>query len=241
MTGETPSRAAAHVFVSDLEHPELADVDCHHLERVLRLRPGETVTASDGEGGSRDCTFAAGGVLEPVGVVERAPERPLSIGIGFALVKGDRPEWIVQKLTECGVDRILPFVAARSIVRWDPARADRNLARLRRVATEAAMQSRRRWLPVVAPLATFDEIVGEAGSGVARADFGGLPPDLEMSTVLVGPEGGWSAQERGALPPTITLGPTVLRAETAAMAAGLLLTSLRSGVVLPALRRAARS
>lgn len=241
MTGGIPPRVAAHVFVSDLEHPELADVDCHHLERVLRLRPGETVTASDGEGGFRACTFAAGGALEPVGAVEREPGRPVSIGVGFALVKGERPEWIVQKLTECGVDRILPFVADRSIVRWDPARADRNLARLRRVATEAAMQSRRRWLPVVAPLITFDQVVGEAGPVIARADFDGVPPDLTMSTVLVGPEGGWSPQEREALPPSITLGPTVMRAETAAMAAGLLLTSLRAGVVRPAGRRAARS
>lgn len=241
MTGEMASPAAAHVFVVDLEHPELADVDCHHLERVLRLRPGEIVTASDGEGGSRACTFAAGGALEPVGGIEREPEPPVSIGIGFALVKGERPEWIVQKLTECGVDRILPFVAARSIVRWDSARAERNLARLRRVATEAAMQSRRRWLPVVASLATFGEVVGETDGAAARADFDGLPPDLERTTVLVGPEGGWSAQEREELPPSITLGLTVLRSETAAVAAGVLLTSLRAGIVRAAARRAPRS
>ena len=122
---------------------------------MLRLRAGEVVTASDGRGGLRGrvgtwpvarWSSTARSSVE----ARRAP----AVGVGFALVKSEKPEWIVQKLTELGVDRILPFTAARSVVRWDEAKATRNLARLRRVAVEAAMQSRQRWLPEVAPVAS---------------------------------------------------------------------------------------
>ncbi len=75
--------------------------------------------------------------------------RRAALTVGFALVKGERPELIVQKLTELGIDRIVPFVAERSVVRWDGDRAAGHVERLRRVAREAAMQSRRCWLPEV--------------------------------------------------------------------------------------------
>lgn len=227
--------SAAHVFVVDLDEPVLGDGDRHHLERVLRLRAGEVVSASDGAGGLRVCTYAAGGVLEPAGAVERTPAPAPPIGVGFALVKGEKPEWIVQKLTECGVDRILPFVAERSVVRWDDAKAQRNLARLRTVAREAAMQSRRAWLPEVAPLGSFAEVAAVPGAALADPD-GEAPDPAVTPVVLVGPEGGWSATERTPGARLVRLGPTVLRAETAAVAAGVLLSALRSGVVSPEAR-----
>jgi 16S rRNA (uracil1498-N3)-methyltransferase len=234
-------RAAAHVFVADLDRPEIADVDRHHLERVLRLRVGETVTASDGRGGLRVCTFAAaGGALEPAGAVSMEPPPSPPIGVGFALVKSEKPEWIVQKLTEVGVDRIVPFTAERSVVRWDEAKAARNLERLRRVAVEAAMQSRRRWLPSVEPVVPFASVV--VGDGVALADAAGEPPALDRPTILVGPEGGWSDAERAAASGRfVRFGPTVLRAETAAVAAGVLLSGLRESVVSPRKGREERS
>lgn len=235
-----PAKAAAHLFVDDLDVPTIGDGDRHHVERVLRLRAGEVVTVSDGRGGLRACTFVAGGGLEPAADVEQAPARTPSVGVGFALVKGDRPEWIVQKLTECGVDRIIPFAAARSIVRWDEAKAAKNRQRLLVVAREAAMQSRQRWLPTVEPLRPFDEVVRAAG-GVARTDMGGATPTLATPTLLVGPEGGWSDEERAALPDPVSLGPAVLRAETAAVAAAVLLTALRSGVVSEGNGRVPRS
>lgn len=224
--------AAAHVFVDDLDSPEIAHDDRHHLERVLRLRDGETVTASDGRGGVRRCAYVAGGSLEPTADIERDAIREPLISVGFALVKGDRPEWIVQKLTECGVDSIRPFVAARSIVRWDETKAERNLERLRQVAHGAAMQSRQSWLAEVHPVATFDDLVGLAAkSTLVRADVDGEPPTVDAPFVLVGPEGGWTPEEAAAVPRRMSLGPSVLRAETAALAAGLLLTALRSGTV----------
>lgn len=234
--------AAAHVFVTDLDDPRIADEDRHHLERVLRLRDGETVTASDGRGGVRRCAYVAGGSLDPMSEIDRREARTPTISIGFALVKGDRPEWIVQKLTECGVDGIRPFVAERSIVRWDEAKASRNAERFRQVARAAAMQSRQIWLPEVQAVASFEALASSTSEAPsARADLGGAPPSLDAPFVLVGPEGGWAPAEVAALPGTVSLGPSVLRAETAALAAGILLTALRSGVVAAGEPRRPRS
>ena len=214
----------AHVFVRDLDALELAADDHHHLARVLRLRSGDELTASDGTGRWRRCRFGA--PLEPIGAIERDEAAQPEIAIAFALVKGERPELVVQKLTEIGVDRIVPFVAERSVVQWDDGKATRNHARLETVAREAAMQSRRTWLPVVESITRFDDIAGRAGA--ALTDRGGPPPTLAHPTLLVGPEGGWSERERSGGRPTIGLGPNILRAETAAIVAGAALTALRS-------------
>ena len=235
-------RAAAHVFVADLDQPELTDVDRHHLDRALRLRAGEIVTASDGVGGVRMCRWVAGGALEPDGEVSTEAPRSPSIGVGFALVKSEKPEWIVQKLTELGVDRILPFAAARSVVQWDGPKASRNLERLRRVSVEAAMQSRQRWLPVVEPVRPFAAVLADGGVVLADADPAASPPALDRPTVLVGPEGGWSDEERAAADGRfVRFGASVLRAETAAIAAAVLLSGLRESVVSPAKGREERS
>ncbi len=213
----------------------MAEEDRHHLERVLRLRPGEAVTASDGRGGQRRCVLGAALALEPTAEAVRSVPPYPPLAVGFALAKAERPEWAVQKLTECGIDRIVPFVGHRSVVRWDRERADKNLIRLRRIAREAAMQCRRVWLPVVEPVTEFSTLAaapaGAAPVGVAIADMDGDPPDLARPFVLVGPEGGWSAEERTCGLPSVRLGPHVLRAETAALAAGVLLSALREGLV----------
>ena len=230
-------RAAAHVFVVSLDQPVLSDDDAHHLARVLRLRKDEVVTASDGEGRWRACAFAGTAALQPTGdiVVEPAPSP--SIVVAFAITKGERPEWTVQKLTEVGVDRIVPVAAARSVVRLDdPGRRAKQWERLRKVAREAAMQSRRVWLPAVEPVAPFTVAVADlAPAGLAIAEPGGGPPALDHPAVLVGPEGGWTGEELAAAAavgaPRVGLGPTVLRAETAAVAIGVLLCGLRSGTV----------
>jgi len=218
-----------HVFVADVAAPVLDDEDRHHLERVLRTRVGEEVTVADGRGGWRRCAFTAGGGLEPVGEVEQRPAPMPAITVAFALTKGEKPETAVQKLTELGVDRIVPFAAARSVARWDGDRAERHVARLRKVAREAAMQSRRAQLPIVDDVVDF--AAAAAIPGACLADAGGAPPSLDRPVVLVGPEGGWSDEERAAGLPTVGLGPFVLRAETAALTAGALLGALRAGFV----------
>jgi 16S rRNA (uracil1498-N3)-methyltransferase len=229
---EVDGRGGPHVFADDLDHLELTEPDRHHLERVLRLRAGDALTVSDGAGSWRACRF--GVELEPVGAVQHvvAPAPPITIG--FALVKGERPELIVQKLTELGVDRIVPFVAERSVVRWDPDRAGRHVERLRRVSREAAMQSRRCWLPEVSATLDFDGAVRAGPSPVALAERGGDPPSLAVTTVLVGPEGGWTGNERALVTGRVALGAHVLRVETAAIAGATVLAALRSELVKPA-------
>ena len=219
----------AHAFVSDLDALELDDHDRHHLERVLRLRAGDEMTVSDGTGRWRVVRF--GPDLEADGPIEIDPTLAPEITIAFALVKGDRNEWIVQKLTELGVDRIVPFVADRSVVQWDKTKAVRNEERLATVAREAAMQSRRTRLPAVETIGSFGELVARPGAVVA--DRGGRPPSLALPVVLIGPEGGWSDEERGVIAPRVTLGATVLRSETAAIVAGSALCGLRSALFEP--------
>ena len=222
----------AHVFVADLDELELAEDDRHHLTRVLRLRPGEAVTASDGHGAWRTCEWRGGDdPLAAVGAIERSLRPDPVITIAFAITKGERPEWAVQKLTEAGVDRVVPMTTARSVVRWDGDRAGRHVERLRRVAREAAMQSHRVWLPEVTEPMSFADVVASAGGAAARAEQGGLPPSLRWPTILVGPEGGWTPDEQATVTTGVGLGPNVYRAETAAVAAGLLLAALRHGVV----------
>jgi len=241
---------------------ELDPADAHHLVDVLRVGPRELVVASDGRGSWRPCVLRPRGtghgpaisgrrpprrpraaarrggpdvVLEPAGAIatEPAPSRPLTVA--FSLTKGSRAEWTVQKLTELGVDRIQPLLSTRTVVQLDdrsgPARDDR----LRRVAREAAAQSRNPRLPVVSGTARLDAVLaGIAADGglAAFAEPGGPALDAATTAVLVGPEGGWTGAELAVAPARLGLGPTVLRAETAAVVAGALLAAVRAGTVL---------
>jgi len=243
------SAADAQVFVDDPAAPAVGPGDGHHLVRVLRLRPGDAVIAADGRGRWVRCRLRAaavaeeeGDMLEPEGpvIVEPAPAPLLTVA--FAPVKGDRPEWVVQKLTELGIDRIVPLLARRSVVRWEGDRSLRAVERLRRVAREAAAQSRRVWLPEVTAVQAPGAFVAEAsasGDAVDLAQLGG-PPAIEGATVIaVGPEGGWSPDELSLGRGTVGLGPNVLRAETAAVVAGAVLGALRSGAAPTGASRAA--
>jgi 16S rRNA (uracil1498-N3)-methyltransferase len=217
---------AAHVFVDDLDAPALVDDDAHHLARVLRLRDGEAMTVGDGAGRWRMCRYRAG-TVEPDGDIQTIAAASPSVTVAFALTKGDKPELTVQKLTELGVDRVVPMTSARSIVQWDPDKAARNVRRLRTVARAAAMQARRPFLPTVADVVAFaDFAAGEPALKLAHPD--GVVLDAEVTTIAVGPEGGWSEDELQLVPRHVDLGPTTLRAETAALAAGVLMTALRN-------------
>ncbi len=221
-----------HVFVDDLANPQLSDDDRHHLAKALRTRAGDPFTVSDGAGGWRACRF--GTSIEVAGDINTVEGPAYEIGVGFVLVKGARPELATQKLTELGVDRITFLHAEHSVVRWDGPKAEKNLERLRRVAREAAMQSRRVWLPHLAGVSTIDTVIG-AAPGVVMAEPGGRRFDGSERLVVVGPEGGWSERELSRAMPgsTVTLGSQILRAETAAIVAGTVLSHLRDGLVTP--------
>lgn len=233
--GGLPERQAAttQVFVDDLDTPALDEADRHHLERVLRLRRGEPVIAADGRGGWRPCSYA-GATLAAAGDIRRETRADPLLTVAFAPTKGDRPEWTVQKLAELGVDTIVPLRSARSVVRWTGERGTRQVARLQEAAVQAARQSRRLWWPEVTPVATFAELVAAHGDGLALGVPGGPPASLAHPTVVVGPEGGWSGEELDRGLPTVGLGTGVLRSETAAVAAAVVLAALRAGLIRPA-------
>jgi 16S rRNA (uracil1498-N3)-methyltransferase len=243
--------ASALVFVEDLDAPELGSDDAHHLGEVLRLKPGERVAAADGAGAwrlyelvrPRSASTARSGRhaarvdrfdLEPVGPLQQR-QRPMPIlEVGFSWAKGDRTEWAVAKLVELGLDRLTPLVADRTVVRPANAGAARRDERLRKIVREAAMQSRRPYLPEVSSSQSVDEFVARSNSGdVALAEPGGAPVSLLTPVVLVGPEGGWSPRELALVANRVSLGDGILRVETAALAAGTLLTALRSAAVAP--------
>jgi 16S rRNA (uracil1498-N3)-methyltransferase len=225
----TPVTARAHAFVEDLSKPVLDPADHRHLSRVLRLPVGSILTVSDGHGRWQPCLLGPEPALTIAGEVTADPRPWPLITIAFALVKGERPELVVQKLTELGVDRIVPFAASRSVVRWDAGKGVRHAERLSQIARQAAMQCRRTWLPEVSTPTDFAAVA--ALDGAARADLSGDAPSLDRPVVLVGPEGGWTDEERAVGLPIVRLGGHVLRAETAAITAGAILTALREQLV----------
>jgi 16S rRNA (uracil1498-N3)-methyltransferase len=233
--------ATAHVFVERLDDDvRVEGEDGHHLARVRRVRAGEVITAADGFGRWRVYTVHStvkghGVALHAASDIAREVPLHPRLTVACALTKGERPELVVQKLTELGTDAVHLVRAARSVVRWDASREAGALDRLRRVAREAAAQCRRARIPVIdGPIAT-EEL--RAAPGLVVADRAGMPagevPMGEAWTVAVGPEGGWDEAERrgfGAAP-RLALGRFVLRAETAAIAAAAALAERR--VALP--------
>ncbi len=228
MSVRPPADVAAHVLVADVGNPTLDDAAVHHLVRVRRLTRGTPCTVTDGNGAWRRCRLTSTATLEVVGdpVSVAKPSPPITIA--FALTKANKPETVVQKLTELGVDRIVPFRAEHSVVRWDDDKAESQHRRWGLVARGAVEQSRGVWLPTIDPVGDVDTV---AALGAARLDRGGSPPSLARSVVAVGPEGGWSDRERDRLPSAVEVMGNVLRAETAALTAGGMLCALRSGLV----------
>ena len=238
-------RASAHVYLERLDDDCTVDGDdAHHLVRARRIRAGEVVTGADGHGRWRAYDAVptpAKGTLELHATTDvvREPHLEPELSIACSLTKGDRPELVVQKLTELGVDGVLFVRAARSVVQWDESRASTSLARLRRVAREAGAQSRRARLPLIDGPVTVDDLAARAG--LVLADPRGAPADrLALPAggawlVAVGPEGGFDDAERALLggAPHVGVGPHVLRAETAAIAVAAALAGRREPAASP--------
>jgi 16S rRNA (uracil1498-N3)-methyltransferase len=224
--------AAAHAFADDLgDVVEIGGADGHHLQRVRRLRSGERITVADGSGSWRLYEIAAerAGGLQLAARSELAvePELVPRVSLALALTKAGALDTVVARCTELGVARVTPVYAERCVVHWDASQAARALTRLRGTARAAAEQSRRARLPeITAPVdvdalaARGDVVVAERGG--ARSDAIAAPHGANNEwTVLVGPEGGFAPGERARLGnmPHLGLGPHVLKAETAPIAA----------------------
>jgi 16S rRNA (uracil1498-N3)-methyltransferase len=204
--------------------------EARHLARVLRAKPGDAVTLFDGCGRSwraRVETLGRGEVTLEVGEpAESPPARPPAVTLAVALPKGERQKWLVEKLTELGVATLVPLVTVRGVAEATPGAIER----LTRGVIEACKQcGRDRLLEIGGPL-TVAEIVAATPAGALGvvADPAGGPLDAvpwrEAAAVigLVGPEGGFTAEELAAAAaagwPQVAVGPHVLRIETAAVA-----------------------
>jgi 16S rRNA (uracil1498-N3)-methyltransferase len=215
----------------------LTGPEAHHLLHVMRIRPGEPVKLFDDSGAE----FAA--VVESLGratvdvrIVERLEitrELPFSLAVGVALPKGDRQRWLVEKLTELGVTKLVPLVTERSVAQPTSSVLDR----LRRAVIEASKQcGRNRLMKIDEPQTwaawlSHKSIAGDLRSPTCRylvAHPGGTPlSKLDFTNPLptcltIGPEGGLTDQEIAAALAAgwqfVDLGPRILRVETAAIA-----------------------
>jgi len=213
---------SSHVLVDadllgDASTIALVDEIERHLNKVLRLRDGEVVSVTDGAGRWCLAMVIRNGNrlrLDASSEIVTEQETQRAVTIAAAIPKGDRLDWMVQKVTELGVDRLVLLHADRSAVRWKPDRVDRHLARLQRIADEALRQSRRVVrLRIDAPVTAVD-VLGD----FVIAEPGGRSMNWADSAVAVGPEGGWTTNEMDAARDRIDLGPTILRTETAAVA-----------------------
>jgi 16S rRNA (uracil1498-N3)-methyltransferase len=214
---------------------ELPRPIAEHLVRVLRARPGDEFVLFGGDG--RECSAT---LLEVRGlrvtatigaarIVDR--ESPLAITLYQCVARGDRMDFIVQKATELGVARIVPVLSQRSVVRLDAAQARSKAEHWQAVAVSACEQCGRNRVPGVEAPRALLPVLGELGAGGVRllldaeGSESSAPPRPADGAVAVaiGPEGGFTAEEREAfavcrfLP--VRLGPRILRTETAALAA----------------------
>lgn len=215
-----------------------------HAATVRRLGPGERVLLGDGAGLLVECAVrSVGRAALTLTVVDRRnePRPPLGLVVVQALAKGDRGELAVEQLTEVGVDEIVPWAAARSVVRWNGERGRRAVDRWRATAREAAKQSRRAWRPLVTDLATTATVVERLRradlavllTAEAAAPLGAAAvPDVGTVVVVVGPEGGLTGEEMAAFVAAggsaYRLGPTLLRTSSAGLAAAAVLLARTS-------------
>lgn len=214
--------------------------ETHHLVRVIRCKPGDEVFVFDGVGNEYRCSLAAenarGAQLEVIAPLHDIVESPLDLTLGQSLAKGEKFDFIVQKATELGVRRIIPLATRHADVKLEPDQIAGRIERWRRISLEALKQcGRRRLVEITAPMALSQALESaesdSSGLFLVFSEKGGSPiagalPEpgaIHPITLLIGPEGGWSddelalIDERGGR--AVTLGPRILRTETAALVA----------------------
>jgi 16S rRNA (uracil1498-N3)-methyltransferase len=221
----------------------------HHLRQSLRVHPGETLTVTDDRRVRYHTEVLEVTAKQLVGRILETVKAPVktspSLILGQALLKGEKMDWVIQKATELGVDRIIPVYAAQSVVKLREDRTDRQLARWQRIALEAAQQSEHWAIPHIEEPISLSQIADDHTDSLkimlAERSTGASLQSMSLPTgakdrllLLIGPEGGWTQQELR-LSETqgytaVTLGTRILRAETAAIAAISILQSRLGGL-----------
>lgn len=241
------------VYVKNLTQGQIA-VDAaaaHHLRDVLRMTPGEEIEAFDEQGHigrGRLIQVDAAGVEIEIEKLEMHPcGHQLNLTIASALPKGARADWMIEKLSELGVNRFVPLVTQRSIV---TPQGENKIQRWNRLALESARQSRRHGVMDIAEVLPLDRALAalntsHACGAVAATELAHVTPlpllawsgaraSTEASDIwiFIGPEGGWEADElvaaQSAGLTVISLGETILRVETAAIVAAAILSAASS-------------
>jgi 16S rRNA (uracil1498-N3)-methyltransferase len=214
--------------------------DAHHVARVLRLRPGDHIEVAFGSGeiGIVELRTVCRDAVEGQ-IVQRFrsyQEPPLLLRLYQGLGKGDKMDFVIQKAVELGVKEVIPFVSQYTVVKLDSAAASKRVQRWQRIAQEAAKQCLRAELPVVMPIVSFDRVLEEL-KAKTQDELVLLPYEHEERlgiksvpvqhcrgvSIVIGPEGGFhpdeveAARRLGAW--VVSLGPRILRTETAGLVA----------------------
>lgn len=229
----------AHFYLTDTVETgpdgtvEITGPEARHAVTVSRIAVGEHLRVGDGRG-----TVVAGTVVaaEParltvrVEAIEHHDCRRPTFTLAQALAKGDRDELAVQAATELGVDTVIPWEAARSVVRWEGAKRGKGRDRWAAIVREATKQSLRPWLPDVLDAMTTAQLIAQAADSLvlvldptASVSIAEIDTDTSDIVLVVGPEGGLTASELATFDAAgaqrVHLGPEVLRTSTAGPAA----------------------
>lgn len=215
--------------------------DHHHIFRVMRMNIGDKVICNDSSGRSAHCQIEQINEqyvqLTVVKYLEDSAELPVNVTIAQGLPKRDKLEYVLQKGTELGASRFIPFKAERSVVKWDERKSKARMKRFEKIVKEASEQSHRNKLPIVEGPLTMAQLIEESKqydikivayeeeakserTYSIRKAFEQLN-DGDKLFVCIGPEGGFSHEEIKLLKEngfqTVRLGPRILRTETAAL------------------------
>ena len=230
-----------HFFVSPEEilsdSIRIGGADYNHMRNVLRLKPGETVSVSDGNERRLTCEISEyteeEAILRVIDIEGKSAELPARVLLYQGIPKGDKLEFIVQKATELGVQEIIPVAMKRCVAKIEKKKEDAKIERLQRIAESAAKQSGRDVIPEVRKVLSLKEAVQEAAESCdillfayekaespeeTAAAMESLSEGMRIA-VFIGPEGGFDGEEAELLENagarTITLGKRILRTETA--------------------------
>ncbi|HRI44860.1 MAG TPA: RsmE family RNA methyltransferase [Fimbriimonadaceae bacterium] len=235
---DLPLRALPRLFL-DAEPDEgifeLPKAEIDKLRKVLRLPAGAHVACLPGNGRIFRCVFE-GHVARVLKEEAIETEPRFHLTIAQAIPKPEKLDEVVRMGTEIGVSEFVVFPSERTVVRWDEAKMEHRLTRLRAIAREAAEVCFRARLPKIAAADSLAAVLEIAGDALVLSEQEGVPVHLmdrlpgERAVIVIGPEGGWAPREVERIGPrAVTLGPRVLRVDTAAAAAAALILLGPSG------------
>ncbi len=215
------------------KHIELDEAAAHYVRSVLRLIQADSIVLFNGTGGDYRCRLAEVSRktvrVEIEEFLDRDVESPLNVRLGIGISRGDRMDWAVQKAVELGVNHVTPLVTERCVIKFSDDKKQQRLVHWQNIIQHAAEQSGRTRLPELCEIATLPNWSSlQQGLKVfldplAEQSLRDLPANTRQITLLSGPEGGFSAQEReiakaaGFVP--VRMGARILRTETAVLAA----------------------